>query len=65
MQELNDRLQEWKMKANRQWTKVIKIGIKQDMCNVEVNGQKVEQVEVMKYLGAMISSDGSMDGEVE
>ena len=35
------------------------------MCNVEVNGQKVEQVEVMKYLGAMIISDGSMDSEVE
>ena len=43
----------------------ILIGRKQDVCNVEVNGQKVEQVEVMKYLGAMISSDGSMDSEVE
>ena len=35
------------------------------MCNVEVNVQEVEQVEVMKYLGVMISSDGSMDSEVE
>ena len=43
----------------------ILIGRKQDVCNVEVNGQKVEQVEVMKYLSAMISSDGSMDSEVE
>ena len=32
---------------------------------MKVNGQKVEQLEVMKYLGAMISSDGSMDSEVE
>ena len=31
------------------------------MCNVEVNGQKLEQVEIMKHLCAMISSDGSMD----
>ena len=32
---------------------------------MEVNGQQVEQLEVMKYLGVMISSDGSMDSEVE
>ena len=65
MQELNGRLEEWEMKANWQKTRVMRIGRKQDVCNVEVNGQKVEQVEVMKYLGAMISSDGSMDSEVE
>ena len=35
------------------------------VATVKVNGQKVEQVEVMKYLDAMISSDGSMDSEVE
>ncbi len=53
------------MKANWQKTRVMRIGRKQDVCNVKVNGQEVEQVEVMKYLGAMISSDGSMDSEVE
>ena len=35
------------------------------MCNVEVSGQEVEQVDVMKYLGVLISSDGSTDSEVE
>ena len=53
------------MKANWQKTRVMRIGRKKDVCNVEVNGQEVEQVEVMKYLGVMISSDGSMDSEVE
>ena len=54
------------MKANWQKARVMRIGRKQDdMCNVEVNGQKVEQVVVMKYLGAMINSDGSMDSEVK
>ena len=53
------------MKANLQKTRVMRIGWKQDGHNVEVNGQKVEQVEVTKYLGAMISSDGNMDIEVE
>ena len=65
MQELNDRLEEWEMKANRQKTRVMRIGRKKDVCKVEVNGQEVEQVEVMKYLSVMISSDGSMDSEVE
>ena len=65
MQELNDRLEEWEMKANWQKTRVMRIGRKKDVCTVEVNGQEVEQVEVMKYLGVMISSDGSMDSEVE
>ena len=32
-------------------------GRKQNVCNVEVDGQKVEQVEVMNYLSAMSSSD--------
>ena len=65
MQELNDRLKEWEMKANWQKTRVMRIGRKKDVCTVEVNGQEVEQVEVMKYPGVMISSDGSMDSEVE
>ena len=66
MQQLiNDRLEEWEMKANWQKTRVMRIERKQDMCNVEVNGQNMEQVEIMKYLVAMISSDGSMDSEVE
>ena len=34
-------------------------GGKQDMCLVKVIGRKVEQVEVMKYFGAMITSDGN------
>ena len=65
MRELNDMLEEWEMKANRQKTRVMRIGRKKDVCKVEVNGQEVEQVEVMKYLSVMISSDGSMDSEVE
>ena len=65
MQELNDRLEEWEMKVNWQNTRVMRIGRKKDVCKVEDNGQEVEKVEVMKYLGVMISSDGSMDSEVE
>ena len=45
-------------KGNEDW--------KEERCvQCGVNGQEVEQVEVMKYLGVMISSDGSMASEVE
>ena len=53
------------MKTNWQKTRVMRRGRKQGMCIVDVHWQKIEQVEAMKYLGAMISSDGSMDSEVE
>ena len=49
MQKLNDRLEEWEMKVNWQKTRVMRIGRRKDVCNVEVNGQEVEQVEMMKY----------------
>ena len=65
LQELNDRLDEWGMKANWQKTRVMRVGRKHEICNVKVNGERVEQVKEMKYLGTMISSDGSMDSEVE
>ena len=44
----------------------MRVGRKHGICNhVKVNGERVEQVKEMKYLGTMISSDGSMDSEVE
>ena len=36
MQDFNGRLEEWEMKANGQKTRVMRIGRKQDVCNVEV-----------------------------
>ena len=53
------------MKANWQKTRVMRVGRKHEVCNVKVKGERVEQVKEMKYLGTMISSDGSMDSEVE
>ena len=54
LQELNERLDEWGMKANWQKTRVRRVGRK----NVKVKGERVEQVKEMKYLGTMISSMG-------
>lgn len=44
MPQLNDRLEEWEMKANWQKTRVMRIGRKLEGYNVEINGQKVKQV---------------------
>ena len=43
----------------------MRIGRKQEVCKVEVNGKSVEQMKEMKYLDVMISGDGYMDREVE
>ena len=48
LQELNDMLNEWGMKANWQKTRVMRIGRKQEACTVQVN-ERVEQVKEMKY----------------
>ena len=65
LQELNERLDEWGMKANWQKTRVMRVGRKYEVCNVKAKGERVEQVKEMKYLGTMVSSDGSMDSEVK
>ena len=63
LQELNEKLDEWGMKANWQNTRVMRVERKHEVCNVKVKDERVEQVKEMKYLGT-ISSDGSMDSEV-
>ena len=65
LQVVNDELEVWVMRANWLKRKVMRIARKPEECRIEVNGERVEQVEEMKYLGAMISGNGSMDGEVE
>ena len=34
-------------------------------CNVTVKGEKIEEVKVMKYLGAMFNEEGSCEDEVD
>ena len=46
-------------------TEVMKAARKSGDCEVRIRDQVIEQVEEMKYLGVMISSDGRMEKEVE
>ena len=46
-------------------TKVMRVARKRVECDVKIEEQVIEQVNTLKYLGAFISSDGSMEKEVE
>ena len=55
----------WDFKVNWKKTRVIKVTRKRSDCGVKVEDQAFEQVEEMEYLGAMMSTDGRMQEEVE
>ena len=46
-------------------TKVMLVARKSEECKVKIGEEIIEQVDAIKYLGVMISSDGSMDKKVE
>lgn len=55
----------WNLKVNWKKIKMMKVARKSGVCEVRIGDQVIEQVEEMKYLGAIISSDGRMEKEVE
>ena len=65
LQVLSDVLSRWELKVNWRKTKVMRVARNSEECEVEIREEIIEQVGAMKYLGVMISSDGSMDKEVE
>ena len=52
------------MKMNWEKTEVMKVGKERGRCCMEVGDRRLELVEVVKYLGMMISRDGRMEEEV-
>ena len=46
-------------------TKVMRVAMKSEDCEVKIGDEVIDQVEEMKYLGVIISSDGRMKKEVE
>ena len=55
----------WRLKVNWEKSKVMRMARKGEECQVMFGGEELEQVDTMKYLGVMVSGDGSMDREVE
>ena len=65
LQVMSDVLSRWELRVNWRKTKVMRIARKREECEVKIDEEVIEQVDVMKYLGVMISSDGRMEKEVE
>lgn len=60
---LDEVMTEWKMKINWGNTKAMVVK-REGVCNVSVKGEKIEEVKVMKYLGAMFNEEGTCEDEV-
>ena len=46
-------------------TKVMKTSKRGDGCRVRVNGEDVEEVKQMKYLGITMNAEGNSEAEIE
>ena len=64
LQVLSDVLSRCELKVKWRKTKVMRVA-RSEECELKIGKEIIEQVDAMKYLGVMISSDGSMDKEVE
>ena len=65
MTKLNEVVERYKMRINKNKTKVMKIGKgEQEQLQIEIGGNILEQVHQFKYLGSMITEDGRSEKEV-
>ena len=61
LQIVSDMLSRWELQVNWRKTKVIGVAGDSQECEIKIGDEAIEQVDAMKYLGEMISSDGSME----
>ena len=62
---MNEVLVRWDLKVNWKKSKAMRVARKREECQVRIGDEQLEQVDTTKYLGVMISDDGSMQREVE
>ena len=65
LRELKKAMNNWGMKIHWGKTKVMMVSRKGEECKVCVDGEEIEQVQNMKYLGAILSADGTCEEEIE
>ncbi|MDA8010637.1 MAG: reverse transcriptase family protein, partial [Alphaproteobacteria bacterium] len=65
LRELKKAMSNWGMKIHWGKTKVMMVSRKGEECKVCVDGEEIEQVQNMKYLGAILSADGTCEEEIE
>ena len=63
--EFKKAMSNWGMKIHWGKTKVMRVGKQVEECKVCVDGEEIEQVQNMKYLGAILSADGTCEEEIE
>jgi len=66
MDELNRTAKEYDTKVNIKKTKVMKVSRKgEGEINITIDGERLEQVDRFRYLGALITSDGRCETEIK
>ena len=65
LQIVSDMLSRWELQVNWRKTKVIRVAGDSQECEKKIGDEVIEQVDAMKYLGEMISSDGSREKKTE
>src|SRR6218665_293118 len=66
MDGLNGTAKEYDMKVTIKKTKVMKVSRKgEGVINITIDGEILEQVERVRYLGALITSDGRCETEIK
>ena len=63
--EMKKVMDKWGMKMHLGKTKVMMVSRTEEDCNLNVEGEDIETVKKLKYLGVMVSSDGLCDEEIE
>ena len=62
---VSDMLNKWELKIYWRKTKVMRVARDREGFEVKIGDDVIEQVDTMKYLGVMVSNDGSMEKEIE
>ena len=58
-------LSKWELKINCRKTKVMRVARGSEEFEVKIGDEVIEQMDTMKYLGVMVSNDGSMEKQIE
>ena len=58
-------MEKWGMSMHWGKTKVMMVSRTGEGCKIGVDGEEIEEVDKLKYLGVMISGDGVCDDEME
>ena len=58
-------MEKWGMKMHLRKTRVMVVSKAGEGCSVTIDGEKIEEEQSLKYLGSIISADGSCDEDIK